>query len=128
MIIVENLREDISNIQEILRYEIKKIKDGEKLTDNGENQKFTEMLKQLKEFQLIVQSSRKRMLFPNVDTNIRKLCKKAEDEWRIIYPLITEYDKYVEEHNKSSKNKLRKISERIGIKLLPSIKTKHFNY
>ena len=45
MIIVENLREDISNIQETLRYEIKKIKDGEKLTDNGENQKFTEMLK-----------------------------------------------------------------------------------
>ena len=128
MIIIENLREDISNIQEILRYEIKKIKDGKKLTDSGENQKFTEILKQLKEFQLIVQSSRRRMLFPNVDINTRKLCKKAEYEWRIIYPLITEYDKCVEEHNKNSKNKLRKISERIGIKLLPSTKTKHLNY
>ena len=44
MIIVENLREDISNIQEILRYEIKKIKDGEKLTDNGENQNLPKCL------------------------------------------------------------------------------------
>ena len=103
----ENLRNEMSDIEEILRFDIQRLKDGNSLSAC---KNYTALLNSLKDYQ----------------TMIQKL--KAESEWKEVLKLIKEYDECVEENNKKNEKKLQKISDRINLKFLPSVKTKYFNY
>ena len=121
----ENLRNEMSDIEEILRFDIQRLKDGNSLSAC---KNYTALLNSLKDFQTMIQKLRNMMLKSFVPNNVRKLYLKAESEWKEVLKLIKEYDECVEENNKKNKKKLQKISDRINLKFLPSAKTKYFNY
>lgn len=121
----ENLRNEMSDIEEILRFDIQRLKDGNSLSAC---KNYTALLNSLKDFQTMIQKLRNMMLKSFVPNNVRKLYLKAESEWKEVLKLIKEYDECVEENNKKNKKKLQKISDRINLKFLPSVKTKYFNY
>lgn len=121
----ENLRNEMSDIEEILRFDIQRLKSGNSL---NACKNYTALLNSLKDFQTMIQKLRNMMLKSFVPNNVRKLYLKAESEWKEVLKLIKEYDECVEENNKKNKKKLQKISDRINLKFLPSVKTKYFNY
>ena len=121
----ENLRNEMSDIEEILRFDIQRLKDGNSLSAC---KNYTALLNSLKDFQTMIQKLRNMMLKSFVPNNVRKLYLKAESEWKEVLKLIKEYDECVEENNKKNEKKLQKISDRINLKFLPSVKTKYFNY
>ena len=121
----ENLRNEMSDIEEILRFDIQRLKSGNSLSAC---KNYTALLNSLKDFQTMIQKLRNMMLKSFVPNNVRKLYLKAESEWKEVLKLIKEYDECVEENNKKNKKKLQKISDRINLKFLPSVKTKYFNY
>ena len=121
----ENLRNEMSDIEEILRFDIQRLKDGNSLSAY---KNYTALLNSLKDYQTMIQKLRNMMLKSFVPNNVRKLYLKAESEWKEVLKLIKEYDECVEENNKKNEKKLQKISDRINLKFLPSVKTKYFNY
>ena len=122
-IILEDLRNDISDIQEKLRFDIQRIKNGEVLHIS---KNYTILLKEIENFQNVVQKVRFAMMKP-VSNDFRKKAKMLETEWRDVFDLIKQYDNQVLIYNKSNQNKLQKIEDRIQSKIYKSVET-YFDY
>lgn len=125
-IILENLRDELSDIEEILLYEIGLIKNNK---ERKINNKFTNSLKNIEKFDKIIQSIRNQQLKNIPSKEKQEQYKKAEQEWKRINQLVDEYDnllpEYIKNHPKCS---LLPIRKRIGYNFQKSIKTKCFNY
>lgn len=122
-IILEDLRNDISDIQEKLRFDIQRIKNGEVLHIN---QNYTILLKEITNFQNVVQKVRFAMMKP-ASNDFRKKAKMLETEWRDVFDLIKQYDNQVVIYNQNNQNKLQKIEDRIQSKIYKSVET-YFDY
>lgn len=101
----ENLRNEMSDIEEILRFDIQRLKSGNSL---NACKNYTALLNSLKDFQTMIQKLRNMMLKSFVPNNVRKLYLKAESEWKEVLKLIKEYDECVEENNKKIKRNFKK--------------------
>lgn len=101
----ENLRNEMSDIEEILRFDIQRLKSGNSL---NACKNYTALLNSLKDFQTMIQKLRNMMLKNFVPNNVRKLYLKAESEWKEVLKLIKEYDECVEENNKKIKRNFKK--------------------
>lgn len=125
-IILENLRDELSDIEEILLYEIGLIKNNK---ERKINNKFTNSLKNIEKFDKIIQSIRNQQLKNIPSKEKQEQYKKAEQEWKRINQLVDEYDNLLPEYiKKYPKCGLLPIRKRIGYNFQKSIKTKCFNY
>ena len=124
--ILENLRDDLSNIEDVLLCEINFIKNNKerKINDN-----FTKTLKNIEIFDKIIQGIRKQQLLNVVPKDKIEQYKIAEKEWKRINNLVDEYDDLLPEYLKKYPNcGLLPIRKRINYNFQKSIKTKIFNY
>jgi len=125
-IILENLRNDLSNIEDALLYEISLLKNNK---ERKINSTFTEVLKNIEIFDKIIQGIRKQQLLNIVPKDKIEQCKTAEKEWKRINNLVDEYDNLLPEYLKNHpKCGLLPIRKRINYDFQKSVKTKIFNY
>ena len=125
-VMLENLRDDLSNIEDVLLCEISFIKNNKerKINDN-----FTKTLKNIEIFDKIIQGIRKQQLLNIVPKDKTEQYKIAEKEWKRINNLVDEYDNLLPEYLKKYPNcGLLPIRKRIKYDFQKSIKTKIFNY
>lgn len=125
-LILEGLRDKLSNIEDILLYEINNIENNR---ERQNNDKFTKTLENIKQFDKIIQSIRNQQLTNNISKEKREQYKKAEQEWKRINSLVDKYDALLPNYIKKNPNcGLLPIRKRIGYSFQKSVKTKYFNY
>lgn len=89
-LVLEDLRGKLSDIEDILLYEINNIENNK---ERQKNNKFTETLENIKQFDKIIQSIRNQQLINNnISKEKREQYKKAEQEWKRINLLVDKYD------------------------------------
>ena len=126
-LILEDLRGKLSDIEDILLYEINNIENNR---ERQNNDKFTKTLKNIKQFDKIIQGIRNQQLINNnISKEKREQYKKAEQEWKRINLLVDKYDSLLPNYIKNHPGcGLLPIRKRIGYNFQKSIKTKYFNY
>lgn len=126
-LVLEDLRGKLSDIEDILLYEINNIENNR---ERQNNDKFTKTLENIKQFDKIIQGIRNQQLINNnISKEKREQYKKAEQEWKRINSLVDKYDALLPNYIKKHPNcGLLPIRKRIGYNFQKSIKTKYFNY
>lgn len=126
-LILEDLRGKLSDIEDILLYEINNIENNR---ERQNNDKFTKTLENIKQFDKIIQGIRNQQLTNNnISKEKLEQYKKAEQEWKRINLLVDKYDTLLPNYIKNHPNcGLLPIRKRIGYNFLKSVKTKYFNY
>lgn len=126
-ILLEGLRDKLSDIEDMLLCEIDNIENNK---ERQSNNKFTETLENIKQFDKIIQAIRNQQLTNNnISKEKREQYKKAEQEWKRINLLVDKYDAILPNYIKNHPNcGLLPIRKRIGYDFQKSVKTKYFNY
>ena len=126
-LVLEDLRGKLSDIEDILLYEINNIENNR---ERQNNDKFTKTLENIKQFDKIIQGIRNQQLINNnISKEKREQYKKAEQEWKRINSLVDKYDALLPDYIKKHPNcGLLPIRKRIGYNFQKSVKTKYFNY
>ena len=126
-LVLEDLRGKLSDIEDILLYEINNIENNK---ERQNNDKFTKTLENIKQFDKIIQGIRNQQLINNnISKEKREQYKKAEQEWKRINSLVDKYDALLPDYIKNHPNcGLLPIRKRINYNFQKSVKTKYFNY